>query len=137
MRDEGLTVGSQLEHAQAAVKYILKRITVDPDLRHHMIGTEAYDRLCLAEASRIGKTLDQVKEAYWELAPHCRGERAQLVEMRERLEALEAENDDATYDEVHGAEDFILNFIENYCGRKARHEAELKLKYEASQRMGS
>lgn len=88
MRDEGLTTAPELSPSQAAVNYLLQRMRVDADLRHHLLYTEAFARLCKAEAVRTLRTVEEVTEHYSTLAPHCRRDKPQLVVMRETVRAV-------------------------------------------------
>ena len=76
--------------ADQAVKYILDRIQTDPDLRYYMGSmTESFRLLCLAEAEFTGKRLDQVEaERKRDLQPEYRKRRPEIVELKEKLEAL-------------------------------------------------
>jgi len=47
--------------ATLAIRYLLDRIQVDPDLRWHMLGTESFALLCRAEAAFTGVPEDQVQ----------------------------------------------------------------------------
>jgi len=69
MKDQHITTDPALSPAEAAVSYLLQRVRVDADLRHHLVGTEAFERLCSAEAARTGKTPDQVERDLLGLAP--------------------------------------------------------------------
>ena len=89
MRDEGLVAKKKLTRSQRAVKYLLDRIRVDADLRWKMLGTEAFALLCAAEAKRRGKLKEHVREKYSQPAEHCRGDRAQIVELREEVTKLQ------------------------------------------------
>lgn len=60
MKDENLATAPGLSPAEAAVSYLLRRIQADADLRWHMVGTEAFARLCAAEAARTGESADAV-----------------------------------------------------------------------------
>lgn len=76
--------------ADQAVKYILDRIQTDPDLRR-VAGpmTETFHLLCVAEAEFSGARLDQVEaKRKVDLQPEYRKRRAQVLELREQLEAL-------------------------------------------------
>lgn len=68
MRDEAITTAPTLSKAEAAVSYILKRMRVDANLRHHLLGTEAFSRLCQAEAARAGKSEEEVEQLFSSLA---------------------------------------------------------------------
>lgn len=46
--------------AHTAVRYVLDRIQVDPDLRWLMLGTEAFAMLCQAEAAYVDDPLERV-----------------------------------------------------------------------------
>jgi hypothetical protein len=88
MRDEALTTPPHLSNSEAAVLYLLKRIRVDADLRYHMLGTEAFERLCSAEALRAGKLLDDIIDLYSTPADHCRDDKPRLPETLAGLEEL-------------------------------------------------
>lgn len=90
MRDEAITTTPTLGSAEAAVCYMLQRIRVDANLRYYMLDTEAFARLCAAEAARIGTDADSVEAIYGELAPHCAGESAEAVRLRNKLELIRA-----------------------------------------------
>lgn len=64
MKDEGLTTDPALSLDAAAVNYLLQRIKVDADLRYLMLHTEAFHRLCVAEAARSGETIDYEKATH-------------------------------------------------------------------------
>lgn len=85
MRDEALTTPPQLSAAEAAVNYILQRVRVDADLRYHLLHTEAFARLCRAEAERTGKTDEEVEEHYSMLANHCKDDLPKLVKVRKAV----------------------------------------------------
>lgn len=82
MKDEGLTTAPGLSLAHGAISYILRRIRVDADLRWHMIGTEAFHRLCAAEAERLGKPFEEIETLY---STPMRDDEAQLPFCRELL----------------------------------------------------
>lgn len=86
MRDEGLTTPPNLNPAEAAVLYVLKRIQVDVDLRFHMLDTEAFARLCAAESQRIGKSPEQVRDQFAVLAPHCRHDKPRIQTLRQAIQ---------------------------------------------------
>jgi hypothetical protein len=83
MKDEHIQTSPTLGPAQAAVSYVLERIRRDADLRHHMIGTEAFARLCNAEAMRTGKTAEEVEARY--ATPAYPDEKPRLVACRQAL----------------------------------------------------
>lgn len=70
---------------QAAIKYILDRIQRDADLRHHMIHTEAFRRLCAAEAAALGVDEQQHEKARLEWLGK-EPPMPQLVRLREILD---------------------------------------------------
>jgi len=82
MKDEALTTAPALTPAEAAVNYVLQRIRVDADLRYHMLYTEAFARLCAAEAVRVGKTVEEIKALCSEPAKHCKNDVPKLVKLR-------------------------------------------------------
>src|SRR5437763_1659617 len=84
MKDEGLTTRPELSLAEAAVNYLLQRIRVDADLRHHLLWTEAFAKLCLAEAHRTGESEGTVRERY--SAPADPEDKPRLVECREAMQ---------------------------------------------------
>lgn len=88
MRDEALATETSLTKAEAAVSYILQRIRVDADLRWLMIGTEAFSRLCHAEAERTGKSFDEVREEFSKLAKRCERDVPRVVAFRRLAEQL-------------------------------------------------
>jgi len=86
MRDEEIIIPPTLTTAQSAVLYVLKRIPLDADLRHHMLDTEAFARLCAAEAERTGKTAEDVEEFF---STSKRDEKPRLFEAREALDKID------------------------------------------------
>lgn len=42
--------------AESAVRYILKRVTADPNFRHYMLGTQTLEMCVTAEACRLVET---------------------------------------------------------------------------------
>ncbi len=90
MRDEAIITEPQLSVAEGAICYLLQRVRVDADLRWHLVGTEAFHRLCAAEAKRRGEDLEIVKERYSTLLPRCRSDKPRLVMARERLAEISA-----------------------------------------------
>lgn len=74
-----------------AVKYALDRIQVDPDLAHVIDPfTQLFHLLCRAEAAHRGQPLEDVKDDRSDdLQPEHRRRKARVVELEERLEALE------------------------------------------------
>jgi len=86
MIDEALRTAPTLSPAEAAVSYILQRIRVDANLRYHMLHTEAFGRLCAADALRTGKTEEEAMTTYSTPAEHCRNDKPQLIELRNGIE---------------------------------------------------
>lgn len=81
----------ELSHAYDAVRYLLDRIQTDPDLRYHMLHTQAMALLCAAEASHLGKSWVEVLNLRCEdLQPAYDRREPQLVEARKRIEELES-----------------------------------------------
>jgi hypothetical protein len=93
MRDEAIATAPHLTPAEAAVYYLLQRMRLDADLRHHLLDTEAFAKLCAAESRRTGTTAEAIEAVYSVPAPHCADERPKLVACRaaigELLAALE------------------------------------------------
>lgn len=103
MRDEAIAIAPHLSAAEAAVIYVLKRVKVDADLRHHMLHTEAFSRLCQAEAAQIGKTEDEVMDNYSTPAEHCKDEKPKLVICRQLLDEIaEIAEDHFGYKDLSG-----------------------------------
>lgn len=74
---------------EAAVVYILHRTKVDADFRWHMTLTQSL-RLCMiAEAKRRGVTVESVEAEIYQAEPK---QVAEIVTLREKIEALEEEN---------------------------------------------
>lgn len=72
-----------------AVRYVLGRIQQDPDARY-VLGwvTEAFRRLCVAEAAHLGRPFDVVeRERRVDLQPHYRRREADVVLMRPVVDA--------------------------------------------------
>lgn len=87
MKDQMLSIPAGLNAAEAAVLYVLKRVRVDADLRWHMLHTEAFERLCNAEAQRTRKALEDVENQY---GTPANDDKAKLPELRRKVEDLEA-----------------------------------------------
>lgn len=84
MRDENIQTPAGLTPAEAAVNHLLQRIQRDADLSWLMMGTEAFARLCAAEAGRTGETIETVTSRY-----QCRSaDRPRLLVARELVERL-------------------------------------------------
>lgn len=87
MRDEAITIDpGPLSLAEQAVCYLLKRIRVDVDLRWLMLHTEAFERLCIAEAQRTGEDVEKVRVLYSTMLPHCKDDEPQVVKLRRELQ---------------------------------------------------
>lgn len=89
MRDEGITTDPSLSLADQAVNYVLRRVQLDADLRWHMVGTEAYHRLCVADAARRGRDVDVVKDQWATPPDRLKGEKARLPEAEKKIRDLE------------------------------------------------
>jgi len=80
--------------ADVAVAYMLGRIQEDPDLRHVMLHTEAFHKLCIAEASRKrfmapGETAEQVEtRRSMDRQPAHRKFKPRIPEFRRLIEAI-------------------------------------------------
>lgn len=100
MRDENLQTPACPSLAESAVLYLLMRLRVDPDLRWHLVGTEALARLCAAEAGRTGQSEEEVKQHYLSMAEGYTPDQAQLPRLRHKLyliaRAAEAQQDPRT-----------------------------------------
>lgn len=82
--------GPKIKSSFEAVRYLLDRIQRQPDLRWHMLHTQAMALLCAAEAMETAKPYHQVKE-YRERdlqPPHDRRQ-PEIVIARRRIEQLE------------------------------------------------
>lgn len=88
MPDEGIDTKPGLTPAEAAVSYMLQRIRADADLRYHMLGTEAFERLCTAEAARVGRPLGDIKVECSKPYPHRAQDRARLPAYVKLVEAI-------------------------------------------------
>lgn len=88
MKDEALQTDPALSVAEQAVSYMLQRMRVDVNLRHYLIGTEAFAKLCEAEAKRIGTDAESIEAIYSQLAPHLAGHKATVVHHRDKLEKI-------------------------------------------------
>lgn len=82
MRDEYISTAPRLTCAEDAILYVLKRLKVDADLRWHMLGTEAFERLCDAEAKRSGHPGEYVRALYATPATSCADDKPKLVRLR-------------------------------------------------------
>lgn len=75
--------------ADAAVTYLLNRIQVDPDLRWLMLNTEAFTKLCVAEAARLGEAVEAVTERReHDRQPSHRRHQPRLVEFRRIVQEI-------------------------------------------------
>lgn len=73
-----------------AIKYVLDRIQTDPDLRHHMLHTQAMALLCAAEACEKGRRwIDVLNDRVKDLQPEHSRRLPDLVVARDRIEELE------------------------------------------------
>jgi len=88
MRDETIITEPGLSSAEAAVSYLLQRIRLDADLRYHMVGTEAFSRLCAAEAERAGEAASLVISEFSTAAPHRRDEVPALLHCQRLLDQI-------------------------------------------------
>lgn len=82
---------TEADVVRGAVSYLIHRIQTDPDVGYYLgWGTEAFRRLCLAQAALTGRLLDEVeRDARRNLIPAHREQRPQVAILRERLEELE------------------------------------------------
>lgn len=80
------------EELYGAIKYVLDRTQVDPDLGWYISpGTESFTRLCAAESYALGETPAVVVERRMaDLQPEHRRRRADVEVLREHVEQLEA-----------------------------------------------
>jgi len=73
-----------------AVKYALDRSQTDPDF--HWVcgwGSEAFHRLCVAEAAYLGKPLEEIeRERKRDLQPDYRRREPEVLVLRKRVEEL-------------------------------------------------
>jgi predicted nuclease with TOPRIM domain len=124
MRDEHLDVSDITAPAERAVLYLLKRMQVDVNLRHHMIGTEAFAKLCEAEAARVGMSPEMVMEEYSTLEKHCRYDVADVVTLRKRVEGLtdDLELKSLQLDKKLSQENLCLTRLMTACQKMARNE---------------
>jgi hypothetical protein len=88
MKDEGLATAAELPDAEAAVNYLLQRVQVDADLRWHMLGTEAFHRLCVAEAKRTGMPVGAIEANYSIPLARCADDKPKLVACRLALQQI-------------------------------------------------
>lgn len=78
--------------ATAAVTYLLDRIQVDPELRYHMLGTEAMERLIAVEATATGRSIEDVRfSRERDLQPFHRRRSARCLDDQARVYLLESE----------------------------------------------
>lgn len=89
MRDEGLMVEPGLSAHEEAVSYILQRIRVDANLRYYLVGSEAWAKLCIAEAQRTGEDVEKVRRRTAEMLPHCRNDVPEVHKLRQDIERIE------------------------------------------------
>jgi hypothetical protein len=90
MNDHDLQENTTLSLAERAVRYMLDRIRVDPDLRYLMGGTQAFAMLCEAEAARTGKSPEAVQFAAMGPLNHPDARRpARLPSHRDLLDCCE------------------------------------------------
>jgi hypothetical protein len=75
-----------LSSAEGAVLYLLRRIARDPGLRWLMLHTQAFGKLCEAEALRTETTVDAVEKKY---GVPCQEGSVELVRLRKVKEAAE------------------------------------------------
>ncbi len=75
-----------------AVKYALDRSQTDPDFRWVCgWGTEAFHRLCNAEAAYLDKPLEEIeRQRMIDLQPDYRKRDPEILVLRKRIEELEA-----------------------------------------------
>jgi hypothetical protein len=90
MRDEGILVDpeSVADFRERAVLYLLRRMRVDVNFRHYMLGTEAFELLCIAEAERQLTSVDAVKALYSKMHEMNAHDVADVVKLREKLEKI-------------------------------------------------
>lgn len=100
MKDEAIATPPQLSAAESAVLYLLIRIRLDVDLRWHMLDSEAFAKLCAAEAERTGKTPEEVEGIYANPPPECRDKIPELVKLRRLVDAIEGMDDQHNYSEM-------------------------------------
>lgn len=75
-----------------AVRYLLDRVQTDPDLRYLLLGSEAFARLCQAEAHATGRPLGEVRSARERDAqPAHRRREPDVLALKRRVEQLEDE----------------------------------------------
>lgn len=108
MRDEALTTAPGLTAAESTVNYLLKRMRVDANLRYHMLHTEAFAKLCAAEAERTGKTIEAVVSIYSRPADHCRDDEPKLVELRR----VAKECADTIYEKMGRSPEWVADVLE-------------------------
>jgi hypothetical protein len=85
MKDEAIRIAPCPTDAQAAILYVLTRCQLDLNLRHYMVHTEAFTRLCDAEAKRTGEDLEVVEDRFSQ--PKREG-RADIVKARELFHSI-------------------------------------------------
>jgi hypothetical protein len=81
---------SAQETLYRAVKYALDRTQTDPDFRWVCgWGTEAFHRLCVAEAEHLGKPLEEIEKTRTvDLQPDYRKREPEILVLRKRIEEL-------------------------------------------------
>lgn len=100
MKDTVIPTQPELSTLENAVSYILQRMRHDANLRHYMLGTQAFALLCEAEAERIcllhievgypPTMAAKVEEQYSTLDPNARPQEPDVVRLRRENEALQA-----------------------------------------------
>lgn len=76
--------------ADAAVRHVLNRMQTDPDFRHLLLDTESFHLLCVAEAARTDRPLEDVKrDRRCDLQPDYRWRPAQLPRLKRQVELYE------------------------------------------------
>lgn len=96
MPDDGQVPDATLSAADQAVKYLLDRIQLDPNLRYYCgNGTESFALLVAAEAARTGETVEAVKDRRCvRLTPSHRPQMADVYLLRREVEALRDKHQD-------------------------------------------
>lgn len=72
-----------MTEAESAVAYLIRRLHADPDLRHHMLGTEALAKLVEAEAGFTGTAAEEILRQI--RAKHQKQDQPRLVQCRKAL----------------------------------------------------
>jgi hypothetical protein len=87
--------------AERAVRYLLERIRMDPDLRWLMLDTQAMHLLCAGEAAITGRDVEAVQAEYRRPFDHPEATRTprlkhhgDLVRAAERVADAAADGDD-------------------------------------------